>query len=107
MIGRIARVHSLETVHRMIILWLVLNAFDVLTTIVGLRLGALEANPLTAGLIASTGEVATYTVKLLVALVVVGLLCKLGRRLLLKWVNMVMAVIIVSNVAILAYSFSG
>ena len=97
----------METVHRMIILWLVLNAFDVLTTIVGLRLGALEGNPLTAGLIASTDEVATYTVKLLVALVVVGLLCKLGRRPLFKWVNMVMAVIIISNVAILAHSFSG
>lgn len=107
MMRRIAGLHPTETGYTMPILWLALNALDALTTTVGLRLGALEGNPLTAGLIASTGEVATYTVKLLVALVVVGLLCKLGRRPLFKWVNMVMAVIIISNVAILTHSFSG
>lgn len=107
MIGRIARVHSLETVHRVIILWLVLNAFDVLTTFVGLRLGAIEANPIAAGLIASSGEVAAYSLKLLFALVAVALLCKLGRQPLVKWANMVLAAVVVFNVGILIDSVSG
>lgn len=107
MLSTRAGLHSLETCHWMVILWLALNALDVLTTHIGLHFGALEANPIVAGLVARSGEIATYGLKLLFALVVVTLLYKLERQPVFKWANVVMSVIIASNIAVLAYTFSG
>jgi len=90
--------------HAVVWLWLTVNALDVLTTNIGFRLGDLEANPLTAGLIARYGQGAAYSVKLLVALVSVILLFKLRKLLLLRWATLVVAAVTVSNVAILLYT---
>ncbi len=86
---------------------LALNALDILTTHVGLRLGALEANPMLAGLIGVMGEAATFTVKMFVVVIAAALLCKLRRTAALKWLNLAMAAIVVSNFAVLTYNFVG
>lgn len=107
MVSRGVGLRSLETWHTLAVLWLALNALDVLTTYIGLRLGGLEANPIVAGLMARSGELATYGLKLLIALMVVTLLYKLKMQPLLKWATIGMAAIIVSNIAVLTYSFLG
>ena len=81
-----------------------MNALDVLTTNIGLRLGALEANPLTGGLIYRYGEGTAYGVKLLVALVSVILILKLRKLFLLRWATLLVAVFVVSNAAIMLYT---
>ena len=80
---------------------LVLNALDALTTHVGLQMGAVEANPLVAGLMGGLGEVATYAVKAAVVLAAALVLRRLGKPLALKWLNVAMAGIVLSNLVIL------
>ena len=91
----------------MIKLWLVLSALDVLTTHLGLRLGAVEANPIMGGLITGLGEFATYGLKLFFALVVAALVHGISRPHLFKWLNLTMGLVIFSNIAVLAYIFPG
>ena len=50
-------------------MWLALNASDIVTTHLAMRLGALEANPIVAGLIGTAGETTTYSLRLLIVLV--------------------------------------
>ena len=87
--------------------WLALNALDMLTTHVALQLGAVEANPIVAGLIARSGEAVTYSLKLLLVLAVAALLYKTRRLLLFNWLNLGMGLVIVSNIGVLTYSLSG
>lgn len=91
----------------LVYLLLVLNILDVLTTHVGLQLGALEGNPIMAGLIGGVGEAATYAIKLSVVLAVALLICSMGKLQALKWLNLVMGATVVSNLAVFAYSFAG
>ena len=86
---------------------LALNALDVLTTHIGLQMGAVEANPMVAGLMGGVGETATYCIKLSVVLAAAVLLCKLGKPLALKWLNVGMAGVVISNLAVFLYSFAG
>ncbi|MEE8471330.1 MAG: DUF5658 family protein [Dehalococcoidia bacterium] len=86
---------------------LALNALDVLTTYIGLQLGAVEANPLVSGLMGGVGEAATYVIKISVVLAAALLLCKLGKPLALKWLNLGMAAIVTSNLVVFAHSFAG
>ncbi len=86
---------------------LALNALDVLTTHIGLQMGAVEANPAVAGLMGGVGEGATYLVKMSVVLAAALLLARLGRPQALKWLNLGMAGIVVSNLFILTNSLIG
>ena len=66
-------------------LFALLQSLDVLTTALGLRNGAVEANPLAAGLLAGHGELALYGAKLLVAGLVLGAVCLLDGHLRRVW----------------------
>lgn len=86
------------------IVWLLFNVLDVATTHLSLRLGALEANPVIAGFIRTTGETATYSLKLLIVAVAAALFYKVGWQLLLRPLNMLMAMVLLSNSAVMAIS---
>ncbi|MEE8374491.1 MAG: DUF5658 family protein [Dehalococcoidia bacterium] len=93
-------------------LWLVyillgLQALDVLTTHIGLQMGAVEANPVVAGLMGGVGEAATYAIKMSVVLTAALVLCKLGKPQALKWLNLGMAGVVVSNLVIFVNGFTG
>ena len=90
----------------MAIVWLSLNSLDVTTTHLAMRLGALEVNPIVAGLMGAAGEAATYSLRLLVVLAASALLCKIRWQLLLRPLNVLMAMVIGSNLAIVASSMS-
>ena len=83
-------------------MYLALNALDILTTDVGLQLGAVEGNPIMGRLIAEAGEAGAYSVKLLLGLGVVALFYKTRRLWLFKFVNLGMGLVIVSNIVVLA-----
>ena len=61
-------------------LFLVLQLADVLTTALGLRNGAVEANPAAAWLLSVHGELAVYAVKALIVVGVVALVLVVQRR---------------------------
>ena len=86
---------------------LALNVLDVLTTHIGLQMGAVEANPVVAGLMGGFGEGATYLVKISIVLAAALLLARLGRPQALKWLNLGMAGIVVSNLFILTNGLIG
>jgi hypothetical protein len=86
------------------IVWLLFNVLDVATTHLSLRLGALEANPVMAGFIRTTGEATTYSVKLLIIVVAAALFYKVGWQLLLRPLNMLMAMVLLANSAVIAIS---
>ncbi len=86
------------------IVWLLFNVLDVATTHLSLRLGALEANPVMAGFIRVTGETTTYSVKLLIVAVAAALFYKVGWQLLLRPLNMLMAMVLLSNSAVMVIS---
>jgi len=88
----------------MAIVWLLFNVLDVATTHLALRLGALEANPVMAGFIRVTGETTTYSLKLLIVAVAAALFYKVGWQLLLRPLNMLMAMVLLSNSAVMAIS---
>ena len=88
-------------------LLLALTAMDVLTTYVGLRLGAVEANPLVSGLMSEVGETATYAIKVSVILAAALLFWKQGKPLALKWLNLGIAAVVISNLAIFIFGFAG
>lgn len=85
---------------------LALNLLDTLTTHIGLQLGALEANPIVAGLIGDIGEAPAYAAKLSLVLIAGILLLKLGRTTALSWLNRGMVVIVASNIVVLTYQLS-
>ncbi len=80
---------------------LLLNALDVLTTHIGLQMGAVEANPVVSGLMGGLGESAAYMIKLTVVLAAALLIWKVGKVGALKWLNLAMAGIVASNLMIL------
>jgi hypothetical protein len=84
--------------------WLLFNVLDVATTHLSLRLGAVEANPMMAGFIRITGEATTYSVKLLIIAVAAVLFYKVGWQLLLRPLNMLMAMVLLANSAVIAIS---
>ena len=86
------------------IVWLLFNVSDVATTHLSLRLGAVEANPVMAGFIRTTGETATCSVKLLIVAVAAALFYKVGWQLLLRPLNLLMAMVLLSNSAVMAIS---
>ena len=83
--------------------WLVFNGLDVLTTHVALRVGAVEANPILGELNSKVGEAAGYALKLLLAVVVAVLLYRTGRAFLFKWLNTGLGLVVLFNIAVLAY----
>jgi hypothetical protein len=85
-------------------MWLSLNALDAVTTHLALRLGALEAKTTVGELIGSAGEAATYSLKLLTVLVATALLYKVSWQLLLRPLNVLMVMVIISTLAIVASS---
>jgi hypothetical protein len=86
------------------IVWLLFNLLDVATTHLSLRLGAFEANPVMAGLIRTTGETTAYSVKLMIIAVAAVLFYKVGCQLLLRPLNMLMAMVLLSNSAVIVIS---
>lgn len=90
----------------MAIVWLSLNALDVTTTHVAMRLDALEANPIVAGLMGTAGEAATYSLRLLIVLAATVVLYKMRWHLLLRPLGVLMAMVITSNPAVVASSMS-
>ncbi len=86
------------------IVWLLFNVLDVATTHLSLRLGALEANSVVTGFIRTTGETATYRVKLLIVVVAAALFYKAGWQLLLRPPNMLMTMVLLSNSVVVASS---
>lgn len=88
----------------MAIVWLSLNALDVTTTHLAMRLGALEANPIVAGLMGTTGEAATYSLRLLVVVAATAVLYNMRWQLLLRPLSVLMALVIISNLAVVASS---
>jgi hypothetical protein len=86
------------------IVWLLFNVLDVATTHLSLRLGALKANPVMAGFIRTTGETTTYSLKLLIVVVAAVLFYKMGWQLLLRPLNMLMAMVLLSNSVVMAIS---
>ncbi len=86
----------------MTIVWLSLNALDVTTTHLAMRLGALEANPIVAGLMGTAGEAATYSLRLLIVLAATVVFYKIGWQLLLRPLSVLMALVITANLAVVA-----
>ncbi len=86
------------------IVWLLFNVSDVATTHLSLRLGAVEANPVMAGFIRTAGETTTYRVRLLFVAVAAALFYKVGWQLLLRPLNMLMAMVLLSNSVVMAIS---
>jgi hypothetical protein len=81
-----------------------LNLGDAVSTHIGLAGGIPEGNPVPARLLASGGELAFLGAKFGVAAAVVLVICLLGRRYPRLWhaitvTNVVLAVVVVSNVA--------
>jgi hypothetical protein len=83
---------------------LTLNALDILTTHSGLQSGAAEANVMMDKLFCSIGEAATYVLKISFVLAAAVVICRLGKPQALKWLNLTMALIVVSNLIILTQS---
>ena len=84
-----------------------LNALDVLTTHIGLQMGAVEANPVVSGLMGGLGESSAYLIKLSVVLIAALLIWKFGKLGALKWLNLAMAGIVTSNLIIFVQGIIG
>ena len=78
-----------------------LHGLDAVTTHIGLQYGAVEANPLMAGLMGCMGEAATYAAKLLLVLLAVALLLKLGKSRVVGLLSLATAAIVSWNVALI------
>lgn len=81
-------------------LFLLLQAFDFLTTMAGLRFGAVEASPFVA-LLMRWGPVAGVAVSKLLAVGLCGLCLWSGRRRLVRWINCWYAGLVVWNLCII------
>jgi hypothetical protein len=88
----------------MAMVWLSLNALDMTTTHLAIRLGALEANPIAAGPMGTVGEAATYSLSLLIVLAATTVLYNMRWQLLLRPFSVLMALVVISNLAVVASS---
>lgn len=86
-------------------LFLLLQGLDILTTFVGLRNGAVEANPFAAWVMSSYGEFVMYGLKaalVLAVLAVVLLTERVAPRvwLAMRTVNVIMLVVVMINLMV-------
>ena len=72
-------------------------------TYLALRAGAVEANPMVNGLTSSIGEIPGYGIKLLFAAMVAFVIYKTRKAFLFKWLNLGMGIVVLFNIAVLAY----
>lgn len=79
---------------------LYLQVLDCLTTVLFLRLGAKEANPIIAVAIASHGVAATLIVKLLAMALLFVLCWKLKRMKAVRWSNCLYAALVTWNIVV-------
>lgn len=77
-----------------------LNILDILTTHIGLKTGASEANPIMSGLISELGEAFTYCIKLTIVLVAALVIFKLGNHQSLILLCLGMTAVVISNLVI-------
>lgn len=82
-------------------LWLALNVLDLVTTQLGLGVGAVEANPVTSWLIGSSGEVITYCLRLTMAAAAALCCYRLGHLVALKWASVLLGAVVISNIAVI------
>ena len=99
------KLHCIKDYHVAIVLWFLLSVLDILTTHVGLQVGAIEGNPIFNSLAGALGETPGYGLKLFTALIVAVSLYKMRMILLLRAASLALGVIIISNIVILTYSF--
>jgi len=86
--------------YRLIYALLFLNVLDIITTHIGLKLGASEANPLMSILIGELGEASTYCIKLLVVTIAALLIFRTGKHIILSLLCLGMTAVVLSNVII-------
>jgi len=77
-------------------LFIYLQILDLLTTLVGFKLGASEASPFIRSLL-HFGPVVAVTLSKFVAIALAGLCIALNRRYLVRWINYWYAALIVWN----------
>lgn len=76
-------------------LWIALNLADLALTIVAVKMGLTEINPLFA--LMTTHIAALVIVKILLTMVAVGFLALIKKLYLLKWLNTGMAIVVAWN----------
>lgn len=76
-------------------LWIVLNLADLALTIVAVKMGLTEINPLFA--LMTTQIAALVIVKILLTVAAIGFLALIKRLYLLKWLNIGMAIVVAWN----------
>jgi hypothetical protein len=91
----------------LITVWLVLNALDLVTTLLGLHMGYREVNPLPAYILSAHGEFGLLLFKAASAAAIVPLIVVLGRRYPRTWWALglgavLVGVVVVSNFLLLA-----
>ena len=84
-----------------VLVFVYLQLLDFLTTLVGFRLGAGEASPFIAKMIASVGPVMGVAASKGVALAIAALCVAIGRSRLIVWANYWYAALVVWNLYIL------
>ncbi len=97
-------IDGLQAHRAALILVLILNLGDVVTTRLGFALGIPEGNPIPAMLHASGGEFAIFGAKFAVMITIILLVCLLGKRYPRLWhtltvTNIVLLAVVVSNSA--------
>ena len=65
-------------------------------------MGAVEANPFFASLLAGVGPTAAYVTKLVAVSIVAALAYRSGRLRLLRWLSLAMVCIVICNVVVLS-----
>ncbi len=92
----------------MIVIWLSLNVLDLLTTLVGLRLGFREVNPIPAFILSNYGEIGLLIFKGASAAALVPVIAILGRKYPRTWIALVLGaalvgMVVVSNLLLLRH----
>lgn len=76
-------------------LWIALNLADLTLTIVAVKMGLTEINPLFA--LMTTNIAALVIVKILLTMAAVGFLALIKKLYLLRWLNIGMAIVVAWN----------
>ena len=85
-----------------IALWISLNLADLVVTMVAMDGGFIEGNPITAWIGGNTAGFVGYKIGL--TLLAIVFLSYLQKEHLLKWLNIIMAAVVVWNLALLCLS---
>ncbi len=86
-----------------LLVWMGVNALDLLLTFYLLSVGGMEGNPMLALALAHGGAASMLAVKLGLALVAGLTLSRMGRLALLRAANRLMSLVVVYNAGLLTY----